>query len=76
MQDGISLAFMSKVLSEHAQKKSVYKRELMAIVLNIQRWRHYLLGRHFEVHTDQKSLKFLLDQMLTGEDRCWVTILY
>ena len=35
MQNGRPLAFMSKVLSKRAQKKSVYKRELMAIVSNV-----------------------------------------
>ena len=36
MQQGRPLAYMSKALSERAQKKSVYERELMAIVLAIQ----------------------------------------
>ena len=69
MQDGKPLAYMSHTLSERAQLKSVYERELMAIVLAVQNWRHYLLGRKFIVHTDQKSLKFLVDQQMMGADQ-------
>lgn len=74
MQKGRPIAYMSQTLSARAQKKSVYKRELMAIVLAIQKWRHYLLGRHFKVHTDQKSLRFFTEQRLMGEEQQkWVT---
>ena len=74
LQEGKPIAFMSQKLSERAQAKSVYERELMAIVLAIQRWRHYLLGQRFTVYTDQKSLKFLLDQRIGGEEQQkWVT---
>ena len=52
MQEGRPIAFISKALSERAQKKSVYERELMAMVLAIQKWRQYFLGRHFEVNRD------------------------
>lgn len=46
------LAYFSKVLGPRARLKSVYEKELMAIVLAVQEWRHFLLGRHFVVHTD------------------------
>ena len=69
MQQGRPLAFLSQTLSDRSQKKSVYERELMAIVLTIQKWRHYLMGHKFTVLTDQKSLKFLIDQRLLGEDQ-------
>ena len=52
MQEGRPVAFMSQALSERTRAKSVYERELMAIVLALQKWRHYLLGRHFKVRTD------------------------
>ncbi|KAE9622108.1 putative nucleotidyltransferase, Ribonuclease H [Lupinus albus] len=52
MQDGKPLAFWSKCLSLKAQQKSVYERELIALVQAIQKWRHYLLGMHFIIKTD------------------------
>ncbi|GAU48626.1 hypothetical protein TSUD_405850 [Trifolium subterraneum] len=69
MQEGRPVAYMSQTLSDRAQGKSVYERELMAIVIAIQKWRPYLLERHFKVHTDQKSLKFLTEQRIMGEDQ-------
>ncbi|PNY09747.1 retrotransposon-related protein [Trifolium pratense] len=46
----------------------------MELVLAIQHWRHYLLGRKFVVYSDQKSLKHLLHQRITTSNQQeWMT---
>lgn len=68
------IAFFSQTLSPSARYKLVYERELMAIVLSVQRWRPYLLGQKFLVCTDQQALKFLLEQKVTPPDyQRWVS---
>ena len=61
-QKSRSIAFFSQKLSSRAQTKSVVEREHMVVVLAVQKWRHYLLGRKFTVISEQKALKFLIDQ--------------
>ena len=34
----------------------------MVVIRAIKKWRHYLIGCHYPVRTDQRSLKFLQDQ--------------
>jgi hypothetical protein len=52
--------------------KSAYEKELMAVVLAIQHWRPYLLGRKFIVSRDQRILKQLLQQrIVTAEQQNW-----
>lgn len=56
------VAFFCKALSKGSLNKSIYEKELMALVMAIQHWRPYLLRQRFVVQTDQRSLKYLLEQ--------------
>nr|GEV99969.1 retrotransposon-related protein [Tanacetum cinerariifolium] len=51
--------------------KSSYDRELLALVLALQKWRHYLLARQIFMKMDHFSLKHLLAQRVTTrEHKC------
>lgn len=50
------IAFISKGFSRKGRVKSVYERELLAIVFAVTKWRHYLTSHKFTIRTDQKSL--------------------
>ncbi|XP_021848493.1 uncharacterized protein [Spinacia oleracea] len=65
MQKGHPLAFISRSLGPKWQQLSVYEKELLAIVFAVQKWEQYLLGSHFLIKTDQKSLKWLLQQKIS-----------
>nr|DAD38797.1 TPA_asm: hypothetical protein HUJ06_013119 [Nelumbo nucifera] len=57
MQDHHPIAYISRTLSPLHQRKSVYERELMAILFAIQKWSTYLRNRHFIIKIDQKKNK-------------------
>ncbi|WVZ12616.1 hypothetical protein V8G54_017146 [Vigna mungo] len=69
MQGRNPIAYFSKALSEGKLSKSIYEKEMMALVLAIQHWRPYLVGQRFVVHTDQKSLCHLLEQRITTQNQ-------
>lgn len=72
MQQKRPVAYFSKALGVRNLAKSAYEKELMAVVLAIQHWRPYLLGRKFVVFTDQRSLKQLMQQkIMTVEQQNW-----
>ena len=73
-QETHPLAFFSKKLCPRIQAASTYEREMYAITSTVKKWRHYLLGRHFRIFTDQKSLKGLLNQHIqTPTQQKWLT---
>ena len=65
LQDGHPIAYLSKSLSQKHQSLSTYEKEFLAVILALEKWRGYLLDRHFVIKTDHFSLKYLLDQRMT-----------
>lgn len=56
------IAFMSRTLGVSKQSWSTYAREMLAIVVAIRTWKPYIIGRRFIIQTDQRSLRYLLEQ--------------
>ena len=74
MQEGRPIAYLSQALKGKNLLLSTYEKEFLALVLAIQKWRHYLLGHRFLVRTDQQALKHLLEQKVgTPFQQRWVT---
>lgn len=72
-QNDRPIAFMSRTLGVSKQSWSTYAREMLAIVIAIRVWRPYIIGRRFIIQTDQRSLRYLLEQrILTPEQQKWM----
>lgn len=63
-QQGHPIAFFSKPFSPKLLRSSTYVRELCAITTAVKKWRQCLLGHHFIILTDHRSLKELLTQTI------------
>lgn len=74
MQEGHPIAFISKALGPKHLGLSTYEKELLSVVFAVQKWGHYLLGRHFIIRTDHLSLKYLLSQKISiNMQQKWLT---
>ena len=60
-QNDRPVAFHSRTLSACEQKHSAVEKEAYAVEEALRKWRHLLLGRHFTLLTDQKSVSYMLD---------------
>ncbi|KAF3772046.1 Retrovirus-related Pol polyprotein from transposon 297 [Nymphaea thermarum] len=60
-EEGHPIAFMSKALTKRAKPLSTYEKELLAMVLAVDKWRPYLLGCKFLVRIDHNSLKYMVN---------------
>jgi hypothetical protein len=61
-QNGFMICYESRKLNEHERNYATHDLELAAIVHALRKWRHYLMGKRFELRTDHNGLKYLFDQ--------------
>jgi len=66
MQEGQLIAFTSRVLSPLHLSLTVYDNEMLAIIHATTKWMPYLIGRRFQIHTDHRSLKYILEQRISS----------
>ena len=65
-QDGHVVAYGSRSLTAPEQQYSVIQKECLAVVYALKQFRHYLLGRHFQLLTDHAPLQWLSAQKMEG----------
>ena len=68
-QNGRPIAFMSQALGLAKKAWSTYAKEMLAVVEVVRMLRPYLLGQRFMIQTDQRSLKYLLEQKVATLDQ-------
>jgi hypothetical protein len=61
-QEGFVVFYESRKMKEHENNYATHDLELAAVVHALRKWRHYLMGKKFELRTDHNSLKYLFDQ--------------
>src|SRR6202051_2496500 len=78
LQDGRwhPIAFLSKALQEAQRNYEVYDKEMLAIMLALEEWRHYLVGADevFEIWTDHQNLQYFRQpQKVNRRQARWLT---
>jgi hypothetical protein len=61
-QNGFVICYESRKLKEHERHYATHDLEFAAINHALRKWRHYLMGKRFELRTDHTGLKYLFDQ--------------
>jgi hypothetical protein len=71
MQDGYVVAYASRRLRKHEAHYLTHDLEL-DVVYALKIWRHYLMGKRYELYMDHKNLKYIFTQSnLNLRQRKW-----
>ena len=75
-QEGHVISYESRKLKIHENNYATYDLELAAVIHALKMWHHHLIGRKFILMTDNKRLKYLLDQPnLNSRQARWLSFL-
>jgi hypothetical protein len=61
-QNGHIIGYESRKLKEHERNYATHDSKLSTIVHTLRMWRHYLMGKKFELRTYHIGLKYLFEQ--------------
>jgi hypothetical protein len=59
IQDGHVVAYASRQLRKHEVHYLTHDLELAVVIHTLKIWRHYLMGKIYELYTDHKRLKYI-----------------
>jgi hypothetical protein len=75
-QNGHVIGYESRKLKEHERNYATHDLELASIVHALKMWRHYLMGKRFELRTYHSGLKYLFEQpTLNARKMRWLEFL-
>jgi hypothetical protein len=63
MQEGRVISYSLRQLKSHEEHYPTHDLELVAVVMALRTWRHYLLGDVVHIYTDHRSLKYIFTQL-------------
>jgi hypothetical protein len=73
LQDGRVVAYASRQLRKREVNYLTHDLELAAVVHALKIWRHYLMGKSYEIYMDHKSLRYIFIQLnLNLRQRRWL----
>lgn len=66
-QEGRPVAYLSQSLAPRHLGLSIYDKELLTVLMAVEKWRYYLEGKRFTIKTDHESLKFVAHQRVHNQ---------
>jgi len=77
MQHGRPVAYLSKALSGRNKDISIYEKEFLALIMAVEKWRHYLQRNEFTILTDLQASsavpKQIVDRRLVKKGNAAIT---